>query len=102
MKGTDHQVSTGSDQTQGLFREVAGGAGVPVLGRKARLLRYLHQPRSRDPRALGLRKQVGHAAHVAIARRHLSTLHHPYGTEVQAAFSLYPSRLCQARECRSR
>lgn len=59
VKGMDHQVSTGSDQTQGVFREVAGGAGVPVLGRKARLLRYLHQPRSRDPRALGLRKQVG-------------------------------------------
>lgn len=75
----------GSDQTQGLSREVAGGTGVPVLGREARLLRYLHQPRSRDPRALGLRKQVGHAALMARAKRHLATLHHPHGTEAQAA-----------------
>lgn len=75
----------GSGQTQGLSREVAGGAGVPVLGREARLLRYPHQPRTRDPRALGLRKQVGHAAHVPGAKRHLATLHHPRGTEAQAA-----------------
>lgn len=55
------------------------------MGREARLLRYLHQPRSRDPRALGLRKQVGHAALMAGVKRHLATLHHPHGAEAQAA-----------------
>lgn len=55
------------------------------MGREARLLRYPHRPRTRDPRALSLRKQVGHAAHMPGAKWHLATLHHPHGTEAQAA-----------------
>lgn len=45
------------------------------MGREARLLRYPHQPRTRDPQALGLRKLIGHSARMARAKRHLTTLH---------------------------
>lgn len=85
-RGEEDELSGqhGSHQTEGLSWEVAGGAGVPVLGREVRLLRYPHQPRTRDPRALGLRKQMGHAARVVRANRPLTTLHHPHGTKAQA------------------
>lgn len=95
----------GSNQTRGLSWEVAGGAGVPVSGRKARLLRHPHQPKTRDPRALGLRKQTGHTAHVAGARRHLAAVHRPHGTRPRPqrlALPLQGPGLSQARAYPSR
>lgn len=90
----------GRGQTQGLSWEVAGGAGVPVLGREARLLRDPHQRRTRDPRALGPRKQTRHAACMMRAKR---PLHRPVARRPRCR-RLLPSRarLCQVHECPSR
>lgn len=60
------------------------------MGGEARLLRSPHQPRTREPRALGLRKQTGHAGRRARAKRHLAGLRHPRGAKAQAAVGLLP------------
>lgn len=90
----------GRGQTQGLSWEVAGGAGVPVLGRDARLLRGPRQPGTRDPGALGPRKQTSHTARMMRVKRHVAALHRPRAPRPRCRLSRV--QLCQAHECPSR
>lgn len=80
----------GGSQTQGLSWEVAGGAEFQCRV-EARLSGALISPEpwvTREPRALGLRKQTGHRAAWQGPQGHLPALPHPRGPEAQAEDAL--------------